>query len=190
MMGMGVEPGSIQLVGDSAGGALIHGVLSHMLHPLAGIPELKLCGPLGGAYFMSTWSKLVNGERNCLYTNDGRGDWLRGETCGYWGSICMEDVPGDVVPYLEGNSAPETWLCGVDRCVKRVLLSVGDVEVLRDAILEYAEMFKRYHSDTTVIVQDLGTHNDPYIDCITGANDADKLTAMILDWVDEGFTKA
>ncbi|KJA22172.1 hypothetical protein HYPSUDRAFT_41339 [Hypholoma sublateritium FD-334 SS-4] len=187
---MGVEPGNIQLVGDSAGGALIHGVFSHMLHPLAGIPELKLSGPFAGAYFMSTWSKLVNNEENCLYNNDGRGDWLRGKTCGYWGNICMKDIPGHVVPYLEGNSAPDTWFHGVDQCVKRVLFSIGEIEALRDTILEYAECVKKYHPNTTVIVQDLGTHNDPYIDCITGAHDADNLTAMILDWVDEGFTTA
>lgn len=59
-----------------------------------------------------------------------------------------------------------------------------------EPILDYAKFVKKYHSNTTAIVHDRGTHNDPYIDCITGADDADNLTAMILDWGDKGFTMA
>ncbi|KAF8182901.1 Alpha/Beta hydrolase protein, partial [Pholiota molesta] len=184
----GVDPGNIQLVGDSAGGSLIHGIFSHILHPLEGIPKLDISAPFGGAYFMSVWSKLVNDKANCLHTNEGRGDWLRGKTCGYWGAICMEDVPEHIIPYLEGNSAPKDWLQGIDKYVKRILLSVGEVEILRDTIIEYAETVKQHHPNSTLIVQELGTHNDPYTDFITSTNDSQNLTPLILDWVDKGFS--
>jgi len=51
---MGAKPGNIQIVGDSAGGTLIHETLSHFRHPVA---------------------RLVDEDRNHLYGNDNDGDW-------------------------------------------------------------------------------------------------------------------
>ncbi|KAF8961656.1 Alpha/Beta hydrolase protein [Flammula alnicola] len=188
LLDSGVKPENLQLVGDSAGGALIHGVFSHILHPLEGIPKLQLSSPLGGAYYLSTWSKLVDKD-GCLHTNEGRGDFLNGNTCGYWGAKCMEDVPEPIIPYLEGNSAPTDWLKGIDKCVKRILLSIGEAEVLRDTILEYANIVKKYHPNTTVIMQEHGAHNDPYTDFLTGTKNLGNLTPLVLDWVDKGFSE-
>ena len=62
LLTLGFEPKNIQLVGDSARGTLIHQVFSHILHPVEGVPKLTLASPLGGAYMMSPWTRLVDGE--------------------------------------------------------------------------------------------------------------------------------
>ena len=86
LFSLGFEPENIQLVGDSAGGALIHQVLSHILHPAEGVPKLTLTSPLEGAYMMSPWTRLVDGHGSLLHTNDGRGDVLAALISTYLGS--------------------------------------------------------------------------------------------------------
>jgi len=185
----GVAPGNIQIVGDSAGGTLIHETLSHVLHPLPGVPELSLTAPLGGVYMMSPWVRLVDKDKRSLYTNDNKGDLLTGEALNYLGSEVLRDVPKESIPYLEPNSAPPKWLSGVDQCVRRVLVSAGGVECLRDEIIKYQDTLKEHHKDVTFILQSNGIHNDPYWDFATQEKDLGELTPRILDWLDENCTK-
>jgi len=186
---MGVEPGNIQIVGDSAGATLIHETLSHVLHPVAGVPELSLKAPLGGVYMMSPWTLLVDKDKQSLYSNDNKGDLLTGKVRNYWGSIVLQDAPKEAIPYLEPNSAPQTWLSGIDVCVKRVLISAGDVECMRDEIVKYQATFKEHHKDVTFILQANGVHDDPFWDFATQEKELGELTPRILDWLDENCTK-
>ena len=186
---MGAKPENIQILGDSAGGTLIHEILSHMLHPVAGVPELSLSEPLGGFYMMSPWVRLVDKDREYLYTNENKGDMLSGDLLNYLGLEASRDAPKEAMPYLEPNSAPPMWLNEVDRCVKRVLISAGGVECLRDEIIKYQDRFKEYHKDVTFILQANGIHNDPYWDFATYEKDLGELTPQILDWLDANCTK-
>ena len=188
-MNLGVKPENIQIFGDSAGGTLIHETLSHMLHPVAGVPELSLSAPLGGVYMMSPWVRLVDKDRQFLYSNDNKGDVLTGNIINYWGSEVFRNTPKEATPYLEPNSAPSMWLDGVDRQVKRVLISAGGVECLRDEIIKYQNRFKKHHKDVTFILQANGVHNDPHWDFVTNEKDLGELTPQILDWVDGNCTK-
>ncbi|KAF9555673.1 alpha/beta-hydrolase [Agrocybe pediades] len=184
----GVKPENIQLVGDSAGGVLIHGVLSHLLHPLEGLPKLELSSPLGGGYMLSIWAKMVD-ERGSLYTNDGNGDFLDGRSLNYWGRKVLDGVPASVIPYLEPNNVPEGWLSGADRYMKRLLISAGGVEALRDEIIKYAAVVEKYHKDVTFIVQENGAHNDPYTDFLVGEAEKDlgNLTPIVIEWIEKSF---
>ena len=186
---MGVRPEHLQILGDSAGGTLIHETLSHFLHPVAGVPELSLSTPLGGVYMMSPSVRLVDKHRQYLYSNDNQGDMLTGNLIHRWGSEILRDVPKEAIPYVEANSAPPMWLNGVDRCVKRVLISAGGVECLRDEIIRYQDRFREHHKDVTFILQANGVHNDPHLDFMTHEKDLGELTPQILDWLDENCAK-
>ena len=186
---MGAKPENIQISGDSAGGTLIHQVLSHILHPVAGVPKLSLSGPLGGVYMMSIWARLIDKDKQYLYSNDYKGDVLTGDLVNYWGSEVFRDAPKEAIPYLEPNSAPPMWLYGVDRWVKRVLISAGGVECLRDEIVKYQDGIQEHHKDVTFVLQANGIHNDPYWDFTTHEKDLGELTPRILDWLDENCTK-
>jgi hypothetical protein len=67
--------------------------------------------------------------------------------------------------------------------VKRVLISAGDLEYLRDEIVVYGKRVKEYLKDTTIIVQNNGIHNDPLLDFLVGEEDLGYLTPRILDWI-------
>jgi len=184
---LGYEPNNIHLVGDSAGGALIHQVLSHILHPVEDVPKLTLTSPLGGVYMMSPWTRLVRGKGSRLHTNDRRDDLVISSTSAYWALKVLDGAKPSAIPYLDAASAPKDWLQGVDKCVKRMLISAGDLENLRDAIVDYGKHVGEYLKDTTIIVQENGTHVDPVLDFVVGEKKLGSLTPKILDWLEEGL---
>jgi hypothetical protein len=184
---LGFEPENIQLVGDSAGGTLIHQVFSHILHPVEGVPKLTLTSPLGGAYMMSPWTRLVDGQGSLLHDNEGRGDVMNASVSTYWGSKVLAGAKPSAVPYLEPASAPKDWLQGVDKCVRRVLISAGELEFLRDEIVHYGKRVEEHLKNTMIVVQENGTHDDPLFDILVGEKCL--LTPKILDWLEEGFAR-
>jgi acetyl esterase/lipase len=189
LLTLGYEPNNIHLVGDSAGGALIHQVLSHILHPVEDVPKLTLTSPLGGVYMMSPWTRLVHGKGSRLHINDGRGDVIVSSTGTYWGSKVLDGAKPSAIPYLDAASAPKDWLQGVDKYVKRILISAGDLEILRDAIVDYGKHIGEHLKDTTIIVQENGIHDDPFLDFVVGEKKLGSLTPKILDWLEEGLAR-
>ncbi|KAH9476881.1 Putative steryl acetyl hydrolase mug81 [Psilocybe cubensis] len=185
LISTGIKPENIQLAGDSAGGVLIHEVLSHMLHPVPDVPSLVLSAPLGGAYLMSPACSLKDSP--LLRSNQGRGDIITTPTVIYWGSKLFEGVPEFGIPYLEGNSAPEDWFKGVDKVVKRILISAGDAEIFRDAIIKYTKTIEKHHKDVTFFLEKHGVHDDPFLLFLVGEPNRGKLTPFIIDWLDKGF---
>ena len=138
---------------------------------------------------MSPWTRLVDGKGSLLDANDGRGDMFNASVGKYWGSKVLGGVKPSAIPYLDAASAPKDWLHGVDKCVKRVLISAGELESLRDEIVVYGKYVKEYLKDTTIIVQENGVHNDPLLNFLVGEEDLGNLTPKILDWLNEGFSK-
>ncbi|KAH9476880.1 Putative steryl acetyl hydrolase mug81 [Psilocybe cubensis] len=185
LISTGIKPENIQLAGDSAGGALIHEVLSHLLHPVPDVPKLVLSAPLGGAYLMSPWTSLKDSPM--LRSNQGRGDILTLSTVVYWGSKVLDGVPESGIPYLDGISAPEDWFKGIDKVVKRILISAGDAEVFRDTIIKYTKTVEKYHKDVTFFLDEHGVHDDPFLHFLVGEPNRGKLTPFIIDWLDKGF---
>jgi len=185
LLDAGVEPRNIQVAGDSAGGNLVLGLLSHILHPLDGIPTIKLSSPLGGAYLMSPWVALTN--KNGLFEAGDAKDFLCTSTLNYWGSTILADVPQDHIPYIEANSAPESWFKGVDAQVSRVLITAGGVECLKGDIILFEKVLSRHHANVTLVVQSNGVHNDPFSDFTFADSKLSDVTPVICRWLFEGF---
>ena len=206
---LGFEPENIQLVGDSAGAALIHQVFSHILHPLEGVPKLMLTSPLGGAYMMSPWTRLVGwtvslrttmGEptpytmllRLIVWVEsllDGKDDVIDASISTYWGSKVLDGAKPCAIPYLQAASAPRDWLQGVDKCVRRVLISAGGLEFFRGEVVHYGKCVQEHLKDTMIIVQENGVHDDPLLELLVGEKFLGSLTPKILDWLEEGFSR-
>ncbi|KAF4611506.1 hypothetical protein D9613_003874 [Agrocybe pediades] len=185
LLDSGVKPENIQLVGDSAGGNLIHQVLSHILHPVEGVPKLSLSAPLAGAYMMSPWMTLRDDP--ILHGNDGQDDMVYASTLAYWGGEVMKNCPSSSVPYVEANSAPEGWLEGVDKAVKRILISIGENEVLRDACFKYGKTLQKHHKDCSLFLDEGGVHVEPYLPFLVGVQDLGTVTPHLIDWMDQNF---
>ena len=70
-----------------------------------------------------------------------------------------------------------------------MLISAGDLELLRDEIVYYGKLFEEHLKDTTIIVQENGIHGDPFFDLSAGVESSGSLTPTILNWLEEGFAR-
>ncbi|KAF8900158.1 Alpha/Beta hydrolase protein, partial [Gymnopilus junonius] len=187
LINIGVGPENIQLMGDSAGAVIIHQVLSHILHPVEGVPKLTLSAPFAGAYMMSPWATMLDDK--ILHTNAGRGDMLDPTAGVYWASKVLDNVPPSARPYVEANSAPEEWLVDVNKIVDRILISCGDLEILRDSIIKYSQTVQSHHPKAQFFLDEYGIHIDPFVCFYVGEPNRGKLIPFILEWLDQGFSK-
>lgn len=184
LISMGVKPQNIQLTGDSAGGNLVLQLLAHMLHPVPDVPRLTLSAPFSGAYPMSPWVSLT-GQTGSMITN-GDSDVIGIEALTYWGRIVLDGVPEKYRYYLEPYRAPEDWFADLSTVVRRVLITAGDAECLRDEIVVFADRLGKKYPKLKFVLQDHGLHNDPYFDFMWPEKVQGVLTPMILDFFASG----
>ncbi|KAJ3506868.1 hypothetical protein NLJ89_g6622 [Agrocybe chaxingu] len=189
LLDSGVKPENIQLVGDSAGAAFIYQIWSHILHPVEGAPKLELSSPFGGTYMVSPWVRLTDDEGK-FFSSKGNRDYLMPATGNYWGHKVLDGLPASAIPYIEANTAPEDWLQGLEKCVKRVLISAGGAETLYGEIIKFQEVVKKHHKDVTLYLEEHGVHNEPYLSFMTKEKDLGEVTPLVLDWLDAGFEKS
>ena len=135
---------------------------------------------------MSPWVTIRDDK--VLYTNQDGGDILTPPMLVYWSSTVFENVTPEAAPYLEGNAAPENWFEGVDKVVKRILITAGDDEVLRDSIVKYTKSVEKFHPEATFFMDEGGVHVDPYICFAVGQPDRGKLIPFTLEWLDKTFS--
>ncbi|KAG6835348.1 hypothetical protein H0H93_002299, partial [Arthromyces matolae] len=155
----GCNPKDIFLVGDSAGANLILVLFSHILHPVENfnIPSLSLTSPIGGAYLMSPWTCFFpRVEDGGSHSENDPYDIITTRAIADIGKMVLGDVPESLRVYLEVNKVPATWFEGIDKLVKRVLITTGEMEVLRDDIVSVARDISEHHEDVEVIVQENG----------------------------------
>ncbi|KAF8192637.1 Alpha/Beta hydrolase protein [Mycena galopus ATCC 62051] len=156
LLAAGVKPQNLQLAGDSAGGNLALQVLSQILHPLQGVPDIRLPAPLRGVYLASPWVNLCADSKSHT-ENEGR-DYLSSRPFAQWGATAVR--------------APEGWFAGVDALVECVLITAGGAELLRD---------DRYHSNTELVVQKDALHNDVFLEFMANENRDGGLTLLTVD---------
>ncbi|KAG6844167.1 hypothetical protein H0H87_009286 [Tephrocybe sp. NHM501043] len=180
LLDSGVAPQNIQLTGDSAGGNMIFKLISHILHPVPSVPRLTLSSPFSGAYAMSPWVNLTS-DTGSMITN-GDSDVIGREALIYWGNIVLNGVLEEYRPYLEPYYAPEDWFANMSSVVKRVFITAGDAECLRDSIVVFADRVAKQHPAVQFLLQKHGVHNDPFFDFMGSGQVRGELTPPILDF--------
>jgi len=193
LISCGTTPDNIHIVGESAGGALILQLLSHILHPVSGdgVPQLTLGdgAKLGSGCIMSPWVSL-NGKTGSHLANSDS-DVLPASTWAYLGEQSSRSLSNSATirPYLEALSTPEGWFSGIDGIVKRVMVTVGENECLRDDVLEVARKLGNDGDGfLTTVLDRNGVHNDQYLDIMAGEQPQGDLVAKIILWLKEGLT--
>lgn len=84
--------------------------------------------------------------------------------------------------YAEALTAPDEWFLGSERVTRRIFISVGEYECMRDDVLSVME--KLPHPDSsflTKFVERRGVHNSQYLDCMAG--EVGELAAIIESWM-------
>ncbi|KIW03662.1 uncharacterized protein PV09_04984 [Verruconis gallopava] len=132
------------VAGDSAGGNLILGLLSHLLHPHPAIPAVDLKGDkLRGAVLLSPWVSFDT--RHPSYTTNAESDLFDEVPLNTWAraflgaSMRRGILMGD--SYSEPLIAEPGWWGGAHKVVDEVLIWGGGGEIFIDGILAFSDKF-------------------------------------------------
>ncbi|KAJ6602123.1 Alpha/Beta hydrolase protein [Mycena sp. CBHHK59/15] len=170
----GLQPGNIQIVGDSAGGNLALQLVSQMLHPRDGLPNIRPSAPIRGLCL------------SCIEF-DGIDTMSRDALC-QAGAEILSGFSDDENAFAEPAKAPALWFKGVDEVVERVLITAGAIECMRDDIVQVSEQLKRHHQNVELVVQNGGLHDDMFLDFMVKEKKLGTLTPLVVNWVAAGFT--
>ncbi|KAF7967418.1 hypothetical protein HWV62_34395 [Athelia sp. TMB] len=193
----GLAPQNTQLIGDTAGGNLALQVLAHALHPelLPALAPSPLAGtaPLAGALLLSPWvNPHAAGSIAGSFRENRNKDIMAPATYRYWGAhgAPLHALPTSQHPFVAPNLAPKGWYDGLERAVRRVLLTAGAFECQRDDVLAFRQDALREHGDAKVVVIAGGVEGDPVFD-VVAANRGEgahvPAEKAILDWLRMGF---
>lgn len=163
----GIRPGQLVVGGDSAGGNLTMQLLSHLLHPHPAAETLALAEPLAGAFLVSPLVSRDFTGRSCRENtscdmlsraifNDperemfhepktGLGAWLRPNS-GLVETAAFRDGKG----WALQEGVDDKWLDGMGRVAKKVYVTCGKLELLRDQGIALAESIRKRNSDVDV----------------------------------------
>lgn len=128
--------GNVLLGGDSAGGNLVFGVLSHLAHPHPKVTPIKLSEPLAGAATIAPWTWLhPEVEGRDIY--DG-GDIVTTKVGLTWSKTYLGGAKPDY--YTDAFDAPTSWFSTYP--VRNILCTGGENEILMPMIQEFYEKVK------------------------------------------------
>lgn len=129
---LGKSPSEIVLAGDSAGGNLALGVLSHLSHPHPSIAPIGLAEPLRAAVLIAPWCSFETTADS--FRRNAYKDCIGPSSLGPWSRAFMGGAAPD--NYNQPLRAPAGWWEGLK--VAEVLIVAGADEVLVDYVKELA----------------------------------------------------
>ena len=127
----------ITLAGNSAGGALVLSVLSHILHPHPAIESCSITGQLRAALLVSPWISFQEAPSNARNEYKDITDF---SITKYWGEIYLGTAKPD--EYNQPLTAPESWWKGLDGVVKDMFVTAGRDETPFDDIEQLTRVLK------------------------------------------------
>ncbi|KAL4783898.1 Alpha/Beta hydrolase protein [Aspergillus varians] len=139
LVGKRHPPGNVTLGGDSAGGNLVGGVLSHLAHTHPAIDPVKLDAGdrIAGAVMIAPWTILQPDHRNRII--DCRGDLVTPVVGPLWGGGYLGTAQNDF--YTDLSYAPPEWFAKFP--VRKILVCGGEREILLPVIVDFVEKLRR-----------------------------------------------
>ena len=165
---LGKHPSNIIVIGDSAGGNLALGLLSHLSHPHPSIAPLEMPALLKGMVLLSPWTSF-DISFNSYSTNEYK-DLVEISAVQAWSEAYVTSAALDV--YNSPDKAPVGWWAGMK--VGDVLITGGADERMIDTIRDVGETIKVHplqatSSDSSVVLYLSCIGIDPSIEIITHA---------------------
>ncbi len=143
----GVRPSNLLIGGDSAGGTLTAELLGHILHPHPhpDAAPITLREPLAGTFLVSPW--LSEDYSRTSYREHATVDMLNASiirkvaTANLAGTSWeQEKREGKGWWPAPLDAADPSWLDGLERITKKVYVTVGGHEVLKDDGVTFAKL--------------------------------------------------
>ncbi|KAG8411186.1 hypothetical protein J3459_016532 [Metarhizium acridum] len=176
------RPSRVVVGGDSAGGNLVAGVLSHLAHRHAEIDDLSLAEPLAAAVMMAPWTAL---DGQVLLSPYNGADVLDAPALKYWAEKYMGARAPDY--YTDASSAPADWFRGLP--VGRILVLAGQNEILLPSINAFVKTLEAGYGPVEFYVAEREAHIAPFVNlnfyCGAPTGQGDKLQSWLDAWLDE-----
>ncbi|KAJ4290497.1 hypothetical protein N0V90_010714 [Kalmusia sp. IMI 367209] len=180
-------PSDISLGGDSAGGNLAIGLLSHLAHPHPEIPALHLPTKLHAALLLSPWCSFNTHTRT--YETNAEKDCFDRRPLERWSTAFLgSDSPfaGDF--YNEPVTAPASWWEGTASVIDEVLIWGGGNEIFLDGIEEWTNRFTKgfrgQGGRVNAVITPKAAHMEPILELLLGyKGDSGTGSAKVIkDW--------
>lgn len=168
-------PEQIMLGGDSAGGNMVFGVLSHLMKAHPSIDPLELSGPLRGA-LVSSPVTVLNTNNPGFQTQEAQ-DPAAADTIRIWLSNLLGSSEPDA--WNQPLSNDTSWWSGLSNVVQGILMTVASAEMMAEdtialatkikvSLLEYCLMesltgIQSTYSDFTLFSSSVDFHAQPGI---------------------------
>jgi len=181
ILSSGQSPSTIFLGGDSAGGNLVGGVLSHLAHPHPQIEPIILPenSKLGGAAMIAPWT-LLDTEFPDQEIYHG-GDLITQAVAQPWASAYIGTSPRD--NYTDLCSAPVEWY--KDFPVEQVLITGGGNEILLPIIQEFAGKMKEGFERVELFIGHRECHVAPIYNLYLGDSTETAQGKKVKSWLTE-----
>ena len=192
----GIDPASIILTGDSAGGSLCLATLAHILHPHPDIKPLKLSSPFKGLVTISAWINF--GMDTPSFTGAGPDPlhepmnpanlhtWAAaylGAGPSYLTSKQTKPSPSPPDFYNQPGLAPSSFWAGASEHVSEVLTTAGGHEMMLDEITEFVERFQgSMEGKSEWFVDREGFHAEPVLGIDMGFEEGDAVR-VVREWI-------
>ncbi|KAK2612487.1 hypothetical protein QQS21_001425 [Conoideocrella luteorostrata] len=175
----GRKPSQVLIGGDSAGGNLVMGVLSHLAHVHPSIPELKISEPLAGAVGIAPWT-LIGEDHSDREIYSG-GDLITPAVDRPWSSAFLGGAEKDY--FTSASIAPQSWFEKYP--VKNVLICGGGSEILLPAIEDLAEKLKAALPNVELFVGPGEGHVAPVYNIYVGDTTETQQGKKVKSWLRE-----
>ncbi|KAJ5131652.1 hypothetical protein N7448_005810 [Penicillium atrosanguineum] len=173
------DPATVFLGGDSAGGNLVGGVLSHAAHPHPEIEPLDLTANFGGAAMIAPWTLLdTEFPEQEIYHG---GDIITQAVAQPWASGYLGNATRD--NYTDLSNAPIDWYENFP--VNQVLLTGGEHEILLPIIRDLAEKFKKGFQNVELFVGRRECHVAPIYNLELGDSTETEQGKKVKSWLTE-----
>lgn len=167
------KPSNIILAGDSAGGNLTLGVLSHISHPHPKIPPFPLFTPFRGVVLLTPWAAFSGTPS---FDKNKYRDVLNEQISIKWSQAFLGNAPPD--PYNQPSTAEAEWWRDVK--AEEILVVASADECLTDIVRALGEKLKSVHPKTTTVLIPGEVHDLPIMEAMGGGGEQAR---VIKSWI-------
>ncbi|THH12492.1 hypothetical protein EW146_g7644 [Bondarzewia mesenterica] len=149
------------------------------------LPPPTLPSPFGGALLISPW--VTYDVSSSSFAENDKYDTMNIAIIKFLADLVRPGIRPEQRAYFEPCAADDAWWTGLDIVFSRIMNTAGEVECLRDPIVQLGETLKNHVKDTTTVVEKNGVHEDVLKDFGVGRGEKSDAYKLDINWLCETF---